>query len=300
MATVGQRIAQQYPYLRFLMNDPQVGRLLRRAVDINKPYSPERFQAELMKTRWFRRLTDTQRQAQILRATKPGEYKRQVQAYKVRLAQAAAAYGIRLPASFLDSMSRSGFAKGFEPAGPEMMYRLSLLVRKRPGWAQPGARRTAARASQQMARGQYLYKMSNKNAAIWGDRIARGLATLDDVKAAVADQAMKRYPQFSTGLKQGYTMADLTDNYRQIIAEELEIDPERVDLTEGRWSKVLSVRDSKGKVRPMTNFETLQLVRQDPRFWQTGHGKQMDAQGANWILSMMGRRAPLQGQVGGT
>jgi len=292
MASVGARIAEQYPYLRFLANDPQVGPLLRKAVDLNTPYSEQRFFAELMKTNWWRKLSDTQRQAQILRSTKPGEYKRQVGAYKTQFAQAAAIYGIRIPGALLNRMSKSGYSKGYEPAGPEMMYRLSLLVRQHPTWATTGGRRTAARMAQQSARREYLYHMSDKHAAIWGDRIARGIATPDDMRQAVADRAAQLYPQFATGLRQGKTMEDMTDQYRTIIAEELEIDPDRIDLSTGQWSKVLNVRDSNGKTRPMTNFETLQLARKDPRWWKTGHGKQEDASWANRMLAMFGRRAP--------
>jgi hypothetical protein len=174
-----------------------------------------------------------------------------------------------------------------------MLMRISQLVSKGTVKAGPGKRRTAARDVQHMARRDYFYRMSNRSAAIWGDRVARGLATEDDVRTAVADKAKQMFPHFSTGLQQGFSMYELTDNYRSIIAEELELDPERIDLAQSRWTKVLNKRGGDGKVRPMTNFEVLQLARQDPRWWATSHGKQQDAEWANNILGLFGRRASL-------
>jgi hypothetical protein len=286
--SVTQRVLEEYPTLAWLLRDKEIGRLLRDAVDPNKGFSAQTFQAKLYQTNWWKRRSQSQREWEILSHTDPGEARQQRAAYAAALKKAAMGYGVRIPNSILQSMARGGLSKGFDPTGPEMMYRFSLLAKK--GFAASGARRTAARQAQQTARRDYFYGMSKGNAAKWGDRIARGLATEDDMRQALQDRAMKMYPQFATGLKQGQTMADMTDGYRSIIAEELELDPERIDLSTGRWSKVLGVRDAQGKTRPMTNFEVLQMARQDPRYWRTGKGKQTDAQYTGAILQMFGKR----------
>ena len=288
-ADVRKRVLEQYPTLAFLLNDPEIGKLLTEAVDFNKGYSPETFRAKLYQTRWWKTKSETQRNWLIKVKTDPAEANRLAQSYKVQMAQAAMAYGVRIPDSILTSMSRSGLSKGFDPTGPEMMYRFSLLAKKFGG--EYGARRTASRSIQQQARRDYFYPMSNRNAAEWGDKIARGLATPDDVMVAVRSRAQQMFPQFSTGLAQGHTMADLTDGQRQTIAEELELDPEAIDFTQGRWSKVLGVPDKSGKVRPMNLFETRRLAREDSRFWNTTNGKALDAEMANNLSKTFGETA---------
>lgn len=289
MATLRERVAERYPDLLPLLKQPEVGRLLTLAVQKN--WSPGVFQSKFRATRWFRTQSESQRRWWVTASMDPGEARQQINAYKVALAQAAAAYGVQVPNSILGSMARGGLSKGFDPTGPEMMYRLSILAR-RGGYATTGARRTAARAMQQTARRDYFYTMNSKNAAHWGDQIARGLKTEDDVRQIVAGRAAQLYPQFATGLKQGQTMYDLTDGARGIIAEQLELDPDTIDFTQGRWSEVLSYRDTKTKQRrPMTASEVQRLARSDKRFWATAQGRQQDAALTQSLLQKFGERA---------
>src|SRR5690606_27787322 len=110
----------------------------------------------------------------------------------------------------------------------------------------------------------YGIRMSKATAANWGDRLARGLTTMDDIRTQLQAQASQLYPQFATGLRQGQTIADLTDGYREIIANELELDPNLIDFTEGRWNKVLSWRDPQsGKLRAPTAQDVQRLARTD-------------------------------------
>lgn len=295
MATLRERIADLYPDLLPLLRIPEVASLLTQAVSTTNPLSPTAFQSKLRATKWFRSMSESQRRLWITQQSDPATFRTARDSYRVALDTAARAFGAVLSRDQLNWLAMEGLGKGWEPGGQEMLFNISQLVSKGAVKAGPGARRTNARDAQQMARRDFFYRMSNRSAAIWGDRVARGVATMDDVRTAVADKAKQMFPHFSTGLSQGFTMYELTDNYRQIIAEELELDPERIDLSTGRWSKVLSKRGSDGKIRPMTNFEVLQAARQDPRWWNTGHGKQQDAEWANNMLAMFGRRAPLGG-----
>lgn len=102
---------------------------------------------------------------------------------------------------------------------------------------------------------------------------------------------MRMYPQFASGLQQGFTIGELTDSYREIIASELELDPERIDFSEGRWSKVLNWRDGTDKpLRAPTAQEVQRLAREDKRWWKTTHGRQTDASMAQGVLAMFGKR----------
>jgi len=288
-----ENIREKYPTLAFLVNDPEIGPLLRDAVDPNKGFSPQTFQAKLYQTGWWKNQSNAQREWLIKTKTDPRTAINERSQYNAALMQAASQYGVQLNGAQLKWLTEKGLSQGYAPDSPLMLREFSSLVASGGAKAGPGARSTGAQAVRQMARGDYFYHMSSKNAQIWGDRIAQGKATMDDVRAEVASRAQHMYPQFATGLAQGHTMAEMTDGHKQIIADELEIDPDRIDLSQGRWSAVLSRRDKNGKIRPMTAFETLQLARQDPRFWRTANGKQTDASMAKAVLGMFGKRAPM-------
>lgn len=291
-ADIVKKVKEQYPALAALLKIPEVADLLIKAV--TPPYlSPGAFQSQLMNTRWFRGQSETSRMLWIEQKTDPGTFKNKANSYRLALQIAANAYGAQLNRAQIDWLSMVGMQRGWDPDGIEQLNQFANLVRTGKAKAGAGARRSNARAVQQMARGDYFYAMSNSAAAVWGDRIARGIATFDDVRTAVADKARGMYPQFETGLAQGASMRDLTDGTRSIIAEELELDPERIDFTQGRWSKLLSVRGSDGVVRPATESETRKAARQDKRWWSTANGRQTDASWTGDILRMFGQRPGL-------
>jgi hypothetical protein len=291
-ADIIKKVKENYPALAVLLNIPEVAALLVKAVSPGG-LSPGAFQSQLMATKWFRSQSESMRTFWIESQTDPGTTKQKANSYRLALATAAHAYGAQLTSAQLNWLTMYGLQRGWEPGGIEQLSQFSKLVSSGAAKAMPGARRTNARAVQQMARGDYFYAMSKTSAAIWGDRIARGTATFEDVQTAVADKVAKLYPQFGTGLSQGSTMRELTDGHRQIIAEELELDPERIDFTQGRWSAVLGTKGSDGKIRPMTDVEVRKLARNDSRWWSTSHGKQTDATVSRDFLSMMGARPRL-------
>ena len=287
-----ENIREQYPTLSFLVNDPEIGPLLRDAVDPNKGFSPQTFQAKLYQTGWWKRQSSSEREWLIKSKTDPGTAKRERTAYRGALSTAANRYGAQLTNAQETWLTELGLARGLAPDDPSMLAQFRQIVAQKPSAGGPGARRTGARAVQQMARGDYGIRMSKGTAATWGDRLARGLTTMDDVRVTLADKATQMYPQFATGLRQGQTIRDMTDGYREIIASELELDPERIDFTEGRWSKVLNWRGSKG-LRAPTAQEVQKLARMDTRWWSTSHGRQTDAEMTSGVLQMFGKRAPM-------
>lgn len=288
--SVRDRVMETYPFLSFLLNDPEIGPLLTEAVDPNKGFSAQTFQGKLMQTTWWRTHGENARKNLIQKYSDPATYKSEMGGYMAELRARAQALGVNLNNAQLRWFTAIGTNGGH---APNSQFMTDTLIRSlRQGvQAGGGVRRTAARAAQQMARRDYGTQMSSKTAASWGDLIARGAKTMDDLKTAFQDQAMRMYPQFATGLQQGFTIGELTDSYREIIASELELDPERIDFSEGRWSKVLNWRDGTDKpLRAPTAQEVQRLAREDKRWWKTTHGRQTDASMAQGVLAMFGKR----------
>src|SRR5690606_5840250 len=113
-----QRVREMFPALAFLVNDPEVGRLLRNAVDLNKGYSPERFRAELMQTRWWRQHSDTQRQWQATVRTNPGQARQQRELMTFAIRQRAAQLAVQLSENVTAVLRERALQMGLQPDDP--------------------------------------------------------------------------------------------------------------------------------------------------------------------------------------
>lgn len=283
-------IRENYPTLAFLINDPQVGPLLRNAVDPSRAFSPQKFQAKLYQTNWFRKQSQSMREYDILRHTDPGTFGSNVASYRTSVAQTAARLGVRLSQAQITWLAHDAYRRGMEQDDPRIAYGVSRLRTSRNDTA--GAIRTATIGARSLSYGQYYTSMSNREAHSWGDKIARGLRTMDDLQADLQRRAASKYPHLAAQLNAGQTMDQIFAGHKAIIAEELELAPESIDLARSRWSKVTGIYDAKQKQhRPMTLYETKVMAREDPRFWRTQHGQQEDAQMASFMAQTFGKRA---------
>lgn len=285
-------VREQYPTLAFLLNDPEVGPLLRKAVDPNSTYSPGRFQAELMQTRWWTTRSQSAREYDILASTDKGTFKQNIQTYKTGILHRAQQLGVALNQSELSWLANSMYRNGQSMDGPELNAALAKIRSSSPSRQREGAIRTYARAARGRASGSYFLTMNPGSAERWGNWIATGQKTEQDLETYLREKAAAKYPWLAKSLNAGQTMQDMFSDHVSTIAETLELDPNAVNLTDKRWNKVLNYQDPRtGERRAMTTGEAQYLARQDHRFWRTAGGREQDAQGARMILEMFGKRA---------
>ena len=285
-------IREQYPTLAFLLNNPEVGPLLRKAVDPNSTYSPGRFQAELMQTGWWKRSSQSAREYEILSHTDPGTFKQNINTYKTAVRQRARQMGVALTDKEVVWLANSMLRLGQQPDGPELGAGLVKIRKYGASRQREGSIRTYARGAQGRAQSAYMLRMSTGSAERWGNWMALGEKSQDDLEQYLRRQAAAKYPWLAKSINGGQTMADLFSEHVSTIAETLELDPNSINLTDSKWSKVLNYRDRyTGERRSMTTGEAGYLARQDTRFWRTAAGREADAQGANMILNMFGKRA---------
>lgn len=292
MSTVAQRIAEKYPFLAFLANDREMGPLLAKAVDVNQPYSGERFQADMMKTQWWRRQSDSMRQWASLVNANPGEANQRRAILRQGIFERAFRFGTQLNSNQVRWFTELALQKGItDPNDPVIMN----WIRSLPGSGKIGGDVGAAKQQYQaLARGQWYVRPDDRTTSIHARRIAGGLDTLESANSRFAKQAMTRYPWLKDRIAAGETLADITQNHRQIVAEELEFDsPEAVDVrVNPEWRQLLGIRDKKsGKMRQMTDTEVIALARNRNAWWQTSRGRQTDATLASQMLQLFGQRA---------
>lgn len=286
-------IKEQYPQLAWLVNDPEVGKLLRDAVDPNKGFSPQTFQAKLYKTKWFRTRSTSQREMSILKNTDPAEYRRWVMTAAAGVSDLSTRMGHNLSRNKAAYLATTFVDRGIEIGSPEFMQQMRGYMRAQSsgGFEAAGSVDAAATQFRQIARNQYYLPVDNAEAHRWGIELALGIKDENAVKELMNQRAQSRYPHLRELLASGNSMEEIFSGHRAMIAQELEISPATIDFTR-EWSKVLHQVDPQtGNPRPMTLHEAATLARQDQRWWSTSNGRAKDAGMTNLLLKTFGKRA---------
>jgi hypothetical protein len=289
--SVAQRVMQQYPTLAFLLNDPEVGKLLTQAVDPNAGFDPATFQAKLYQTRWWRTRSQAQRQWEITRHTDVGEATQQRKAYRAELAALGSSLGISFSSDQLKLFSESGLGLGIQANSQQMLNHL-MKLRKGPQNTRPGTIDNLRHQIRGMANSTFMVPMSTTTADRLAEAVASGNRTMEGIEASLRIQAARMYPHLKTHIDRGETMADITDSYKELIAQELEVDANRVDLfSNPYWNKVVNHKpDPNGETRMMTMQEALSHARSRPEYWKTQGGKALSAQFSSSLLDVFGKR----------
>lgn len=285
-------IQREYPMWSFLVKDKEIGPLLRDAVDPNKGFSPQEFQARLYQTTYFKTRSQKAREWDILYNTDRAEARRQANSYKNQIRQQAHQLGIRFTRQEIEYMAAGGLRSGISIGSPEANFAIFNFAKNRPGKFMEGAIKGQAHSVSSRARSQYYVPLSSNESHNWGLAIALGQRDEAALNQFLANKAISRYSHLKTELQAGKTMEDLFGGHRQVIAEELELAPESIDFTKGQWSQVIDMYDkNEQRHRSFTLSEARTLARQDRRFWNTSNGKALGSGLTNFMLEKFGARA---------
>ena len=125
------------------------------------------------------------------------------------------------------------------------------------------------------AAAKQLIKISDATARQWAGRLASGEVDSSGVANMMQDQAVARHAWAADVIKKGITMQDYLAPSRDRIAEVLEVPPEKVDLMDARWSKMVTVTDDKGVTRAANDDEIIRAARSDGAWVNTKNARQL-------------------------
>jgi hypothetical protein len=117
------------------------------------------------------------------------------------------------------------------------------------------------------------------------------MATEADFKNQIVQQAISAFPGYKQQLEAGQTMQDIASPYIQIMAQELDLNPDAIKITDPLIKQALNGVDAKGKPTGMDQTTFLGRLRNDPRWagTQAAQDKVMNV-GLN-VLKSMGLRS---------
>lgn len=265
MALTTQQALDEYGAVALLAKShPDIKRVLDAAV--KNEWDAARFEREIWKTTWYKNLSDSARQYQIMQATDPGAYKATVGEKAREIGTAANAMGKTITPAQQQSLATHALNNGWDNTTLQV-YLSHLKTTNVNGHftAQAGDIENHIR-SQFAAYGMPVstaYLTSQVNAVLAGKQTTGGIDN------QVIAQASKMFPQFHQDFLEGRSLSDIAQPLIQQMATTLELDPSSIDVND---KTIMRALHGDGK-QPMPLYQFQEQLKADPRWQKTDNAK---------------------------
>lgn len=249
----------------FLKGNKELAGLFDQAVADS--WTPDKFQAKLRNTEWWKKNSSTMRAAAIEKSTDPATYNAKLNAAKIQVQQMAAEMGAAIPAKKLNKIAEQVITTGLDEAGLKNVLGQYITFQGN-GSTLNGMAGQYEHMIRNFAytQGVQLDTQTIKNQA---QLIGRGLATEQDFKNQIVNQAVSMYPGYKAQLEGGQTMMDIASPYIQQMADDLEIPYTQINLMDPLIKRALNGVNQQGKPVGMDQVTFQAQIRNDPRWAKT-------------------------------
>ena len=275
-------VSRKYPYLAFLLDDPEVGPLLQEADRTNM--DPDVFQSRLMQTSWWKNTSDTQRNYFALKTGDPATLNRRVDEIKSQLQEIASSMGHDLDAGYLDHFAHKALQFGMSTRQIQAMIADEIIP------LVGASHRSATTHEMNQVKDAYAYNLDHASFNLWAKEIAAGRKTLDNFRGEAMNNAKRLFPHLSDDIDRGLTIRQITDPYRQALSREFDgKNPEEFDFAnDPKWRHVIDFVDDKGTHRTMSMIEVTRYARQQAEWRNTRTAREQVAQVGEQLLQSFG------------
>lgn len=281
-----EELASEYGFsYSFLQSVPELKTKFGQSV--NETWSKDKFMAEIRDTKWWKENSATMRQAQMEKSTDPATYEANLAATKLQVQQLAAEMGAVIPPAKLGKIAAQAYATGLQEDGLRNILGNYVTFIKGTLRGEAGAYENSMKqyAYQQ---GVTLDDQTIKNQAAL---VGRKMATEADFKNQIVQQAISAFPGYKQQLEAGQTMADIANPYVQIMAQELDLNPSSIKLTDPLIKQALNGVDAQGKPTGLDQSSFLDRIRSDPRWGRTQNAQDKVMNVGLSVLKSMGLRS---------
>lgn len=261
-----EEASAQYGYAAAYLKDPELGPILTQAA--KEGWTPAKLESEIAKTGWYRNYSASVRQFQMLAAKDPKTAQDQIAQRQADLSDQASKLGVQIDDGRLKEMAYHSLAFGWSQT--QVTDALNAELKYSPDQAQRGQIGSGTAAVKALAAKYYL-TISDETAFNYAKQITAGQLDMGGVEATFKSQAKGKFSTIAPQIDAGITPADFFDPYKQLIAKELDMTPDSIDLAnDPRFQPILSMADGK-TLRPMTLSEATKWARTQPQ-WNTTKG----------------------------
>jgi hypothetical protein len=260
----------QYGYVGSLANTvPELKKILLSSAASNA--TVDEFTRAVQDSNWWKNSADRDKQMQILKATKPGEFNSQRNQAIQKVQLISRKLGVN-PGSKLNQYAASIMRFGW--TDDELEQHLSALIDSKRGPVAHGDLYggDVGNMQQQIRQIYANYGIAYSNVGVMNRvrSVLMGTSNITAVQAEAMNAAKSKYAALAPEIDNGKTVADLAQPYIASMAQTLELPDGTVQLTDPKIQKALTARDPKTSaptVTPLWQFE--QDLKNDPRWDHT-------------------------------
>lgn len=249
----------------FLNSDKSLKDLFDKAVKEN--WSSDKFQAAFKNTEFYKTNSESMRKALEMKAADPATWSATIDANKAKIRAMAVELGAAIPDDALAKLSEDytmlamtderlqqvlgGYVDYLDGSG---------TLSGRAGMYEQTMRKYAADM------GVDVNQQSIKN---YAQLMIKGMSTEEDFQNFIKDQAVSSFPAYEEQIKSGMTVKDIANPYVQMMASNLEMNPNMITMKDPTVMQALNKLGEDGKPVGQTMTEFANTLRGDPRWKQT-------------------------------
>lgn len=265
-----QEWAEYYNWAYSLLkSDASLWKVFKQA--IKGGWTKEKFIAEVRRTSWYQKHSESYRQTEALKYTDPETWRARVRTIYNNITALAGQMGLRLNWQTMWDMAEDALSFGWD----NTKLRSMLSKHLKPGVG--GYYGEAGQAEDQLR--QYAFQMGIKidQGALggWLKGILNGTRTVEDYKGWLQQQAISAFPTLKEQILGGMSVRDIASPYTEAMGRILEINGEALDLYDPMIRNALTninKENGKAELKPLWQFE--EELRKDPRWLKTNNARE--------------------------
>ncbi len=238
---------------------------LQKVFDLWKAGNTTDAELEYYKTSYYKNLTTNAQTRQKKKASQPGVYAQELEAYKLEQKKRLAAKGVVVD----DATLENAYLKGLTDTQLDLN---ALLAAK--GKPIGGSTLGSVQNLKEYA-DAFGMSYSQRSLDAWSQGIFAGTTTTEDIQAQIRRDSASAFPVYADQINKGTSVEALTSAYKSSMANILEIDADSITFNDPTLRRALQYigPDGKPAVKPIWQFET--ELRQDPRWEKTDNARKV-------------------------
>lgn len=249
--------------LAVINSSPDLRRLFAKASKEN--WTADHFVAMVRGTPWFKKNSDTARQASILAKADPATWKARINSAARHVLTLGNEMGAGLSPKDVTRFSRDVVMFGF--TDEQVKAAMVRYIKPRGGLYSGNA--AAMQMQIKQTAGDYGMVVPGALMAGWIKGMATGVVTPEKVKNYYTNLSASKYPSLAARIHAGETVRQIAEPYVQSYAKTLELNPGTIKLQDPAIQSALASRDAKGQPATKSVWEFEQGLRKDPRYMKT-------------------------------
>lgn len=225
--------------------------------------NPGKAQEMFFQTDFYKNNVAEVRTRMRAKAEQPGAYEDAYQAYATTVKKRLIAAGVKMDATQLDNLLRTGYDTGLTE---DQVNDLVVKSGKVSGFG--GATLGNINDLQTYANQYGVGNLLNK--AYWDGKSAKlfaGEITAEDIQAEIKGLSASTFPAYADGINKGVSMYEQASNVIQTISTFLEKDPDTIDFNDPLARKIASYVDPvTGKAAVMPQWLVEKTVKSQPEW----------------------------------